>query len=121
MTNEASSVPVEGRDQIAVIEEQERLLRSMLGDEDEFLVDLVQAGMQAEEFRRSREGKVFLQDQLQAMRNAMAVLTDPQKPDGETAGAVYQLRVAYAAVQGIIGAITAADAAARKIDDITTN
>jgi hypothetical protein len=99
------------------IEEQELMLRQMLGAEDEFLVDLVQAGMDAADFIKSRTGIGLLQDLTQSMKGALAVLRDPSKDEKSTLDAAYQLRVAYAAADSIASTIIAGRRAERRIDE----
>lgn len=109
----------EGRDQISTLDEQERALRKLLGSEHDFLVDLVHAGMDAADFRRSRTGKIFLEEQSKLMSSALAVLADPTKDDKATLAAAYQLRVAYASTMSILETIVAGTMAEQNIDRLT--
>lgn len=120
MSETEGSVPTEGKDEVSVLDAQEQLLRQMLGDENQHLVDMLHAGMDADEFRKSRTGKAMLDGCISQMGDALRVLRDPKQGERETLGAAYQLRVAYAAMDAVLGAVVAGRAAERQIDEHTS-
>jgi hypothetical protein len=102
--------------EVEVLDEQEQSLRQLLGDEHQYLVDLLQAGIEADEFRKSRAGVALLKDLQQQMKAALAVLRDPDKNTEETLAAAYKLRIAYAATNSIAAAIQQGRRAESDID-----
>jgi hypothetical protein len=111
-----SEKATEYRDEAADIDEQERQLRNMLGSEQEYLLDLAQAGMDAATFGNSPVGRSLLVDLRQQMLRALRVLRDPAQAPDATMAAVYQLRVAVAATESISSAIAAGHRAELAID-----
>jgi hypothetical protein len=103
----------------AILDQQEALLRQALGSELEYLVDIVQAGMAAEDFRRSPNGRVLLARLEKQCVSALAVLRDPSYAEKPTLEAAYQLRVAYAAMDAIASAVVAGKGAEKSIDQIS--
>jgi hypothetical protein len=93
-------------------------LRSSLPDEVHFLVDLVQAGMDAEDFRNSQAGQRLLGGLARDLRDALRVLVNPAESPDTTAAALRSLQVAHAALRTILAAIAQGRLAARNIDDV---
>lgn len=102
-------------DELAELEQQ---LLSSLPEEVQFLADLVQVGMDAEDFRRSPAGRRFFAALTHDMREALVVLVDPARPPDEHAAALRKLQVSRAALASILGAIEQGRLAANRIDDV---